>query len=167
MTAVIPVSNGKAFALVDDEDFEFLSQFKWRLSAGYAKNDKSDGKMDGKRKFKSTLMHRLVNNTPEGCFTDHINRNPLDNRKCNLRTCTSAENQRNHGKKKITTSSQYTGVSWDGFNKKWRSSIKAIGKSIFLGRFNCEIAAACAYNAAAKKYFGEFAGLNTNKQGLI
>lgn len=159
MSKQISISNGKAYAIVDDEDFDYLNSFKWRLSAGYAKSDKSRGKKDGKRVFESYLMHRLVNRTPEGLMTDHINRNPLDNRKQNLRTATSADNQRNHPKRR-GTSSIYKGVTWDRLNNKWRVSIKVNGKSYHLGRFYCEIAAACAYNFHAKKHFGEFAYLN-------
>jgi len=62
-------------ALVDDADFEFLNQWKWFYhQTGYAKSC-------------HRYMHRLINKTPKGFHTDHINRNKLDNRKSNLRYC--------------------------------------------------------------------------------
>lgn len=72
-------------AIVDDEDFEYLNKFKW-LFAEYAVTYK-EGKI--------IRMHRLVNNTPDGFVTDHINRNKLDNRKENLRSVTTKQNNQN------------------------------------------------------------------------
>lgn len=75
------------YALVDQEDYKALSQFKWYLSKdGYAARRKGYG---------TTYMHRLVMNTPLGMSTDHINHDKLDNRKSNLRICTHAENMVN------------------------------------------------------------------------
>jgi hypothetical protein len=162
MVKLVPISNGKAYAIVDDEDFEYVSQFTWELAAGYARRTVSSRRVLGKRQQTRALMHREINRTPEGMMTDHINRNPLDNRKENLRTCTSADNQRNHGKRNIPTSSKYKGVFWDKKNNKWKASIKVYGKNFHLGRFECEEDAALAYNVAASTHFGDFAGLNTN-----
>lgn len=84
----IYLSQGKA-ALVDSEDYEWLNQWVWSLhSIGYAyRRDYSTGK--------SIFMHRLINKTPIGMHTDHINHIRLDNRKRNLRTVTQAENNAN------------------------------------------------------------------------
>lgn len=147
----------KKFALVDDDDYEFLNQWNWHYhSGGYAGAWLAIQKGE---KRKHLLMHRLINNTPEGSNTDHINGNPLDNRKDNLRSCTQSQNLANrHG---ITnTSSKYKGVSWDKAREKWSSKIRYQYKTINLGRFDCEKKAALSYNKAAKELFGEFSYLN-------
>lgn len=152
----ISLSQGK-FALVDDEDFEFLSQWKWSFHKGYAVRTVSRIK-NGKLVSKHAYMHREVNETPDGFITDHINGNKLDNRRANLRSCTSSQNA---GNRKVGFGvSKYKGVSWDNKNKKWKSTVKFLGKSIHLGFFLYEGEAAEAYNKAAVKYFGEFANLN-------
>lgn len=90
MSIDIPLTKG-AVAIVDEEDYELVSQYKWHLnSMGYAV---WRGKVDGKKK--TIRMHRLINNTPDGKYTDHINRNRLDNRRSNLRTVTQKENMQN------------------------------------------------------------------------
>jgi len=115
------------YALVDAEDFDYLSQWKWQYGlVGYAYRS-----LDKKTKV---YMHRCINKTPKGKFTDHINRDKLDNRKTNLRTVTGMENGRNRGKNKNNTSG-YKGVSWDKSKKSWLAHIKVNYKLLFLGRF--------------------------------
>lgn len=117
----IPLSQGK-FAIVDDEDFEFLSQWKWHLHKdGYAARTQWLPDTGGKKK--NFMMHRVLNKTPIGMHTDHINNIRLDNRRKNLRTATRAQNYMNQGKKKNTTSI-YKGVSLVRETGKWRSAIK-------------------------------------------
>lgn len=88
MTKLIPLTQGK-FAIVDDADFEWLSQFKWHLAGRYAK-----GYVNGR----VVSMHRLLMDTPTGLVTDHRNHRCLDNRRSNLRNITQAENTRNASK---------------------------------------------------------------------
>lgn len=140
------------FALIDDDDFDYISQFKWSYSnIGYAVRVKEK---------KPILMHRIINNTPDGMETDHKNQNTLDNRKVNLRTCTSSQNKRNRGRQKNNTTSKYKGVCWDRRRKKWHPQIVSRGKKYYIGRFTCEKQAARAYNKKALELFGEFACLN-------
>jgi hypothetical protein len=84
----------------------------------------------------------------------------LDYRKDNLVVCTLKERQRLLPKNRIKQSSDFRGVSFSKNNKKWRAGIEVKGKSINLGHFTTEEAAAKAYNEAAKKYFGEIAYQN-------
>lgn len=120
----IKLTKGKR-ALVDNEDFESINKWKWHFdSTGYAVH-KGNGKV---------YMHQLVNKTPKGLFTDHINRNKLDNRRKNLRTCTQSMNMFNTGKQKNNTSG-HTGVVWYKRDKTWQAQIKLNQKLIFLGRF--------------------------------
>lgn len=159
MAKTIALANGKGEAIVDDDDYEYLSQFKWHLAEGYACHSISMGKKNGKRVFINILMHRVVNKTPEGMKTDHINRNRLDNRKENLRACTHQQNQANHAKRRGAVS-KYKGVSFCKQTNKWKSAIRISGMGITIGRFSKEEDAAKAYNDNAKKFFGEFAYLN-------
>ena len=158
MSKQIQLSQGKV-AIVDDEDFEYLNQWKWYAvkdgSTFYAVRNSS--RLLGKRGI--IKMHRVIMSTPEGLHVDHRNRNGLDNRKVNLRNCHSFENQMNKGKT-LRNSSGFKGVSWDKGNSKWISFIRYNGKSYNLGRFDSKIDAAKAYNKAAIHYFGEFASLN-------
>lgn len=97
---------GKLFALVDDHDFEWLNQFKWALDKGYAY---------GYVKEKHVYMHSLILQTPKGMFSDHINRNRLDNRRENLRIVSHAENNKNR---------TFTGVYFDKTKKRFYIQIK-------------------------------------------
>jgi hypothetical protein len=84
--AIIHLKNG-AHAIVDDEDYEWLSQYKWHLSSdGYAKTCIND---------ETIYMHRFILNPPKGMWSDHINRNRLDNHRHNLRVVTPRENAQN------------------------------------------------------------------------
>ena len=150
----IQLTQGKV-ALVDDEDYEYLNQFKWHVSNdNYARRTIYKDKL-----YKALFMHREIMKVSKGLLVDHINGNSLDNRKLNLRICTNSQNLMNRGKNKNNTSG-YKGVRLINSNKKWRAQIQY--KKIFyhLGCFEKRIDAAKAYNEAAIKFHGEFANLN-------
>ncbi len=79
------------FAIVDDGDFEWLNQWRWSLASGYAR--RCTRKTEGHRRW--VLMHRVINKTPHGMETDHINGDRLDNQKSNLRTVDKSKNGMN------------------------------------------------------------------------
>ena len=143
--------------LVDDEDFDALNALRWHINwnaAGkncYATRRK---KVDGK--WTLSLMHREIINAPLGSVTDHINGNGLDNRRCNLRICSQAENARNRRKSKKTP--LFKGIQ--RLRSEWRAQIGHDGKTHHLGRFKTAEEAARAYDAAARILHGEFALLN-------
>lgn len=87
---------------------------------------------------------------------DHENRNPLDNRKANLRKATQQENVRNKSIQKNNTSG-VTGVGYLSNTGSWRARITYNEKSIYLGTFKNKDEAIKARLMAEKKYFGEFA----------
>lgn len=94
---------------------------------------------------------------------DHINRIPNDNSLKNLRLATKSQNARNVRNR--AHSSQYRGVTASRGSgvrggKRWRAQISLDSVRIYLGSFTTEIAAARAYDAAARKMDPEFSILN-------
>jgi hypothetical protein len=145
-----------SIVIIDAEDYDLISQWKWHYNNGYAARVIRD---KDKKLLKIIWMHRIINRTPDGMETDHVNGDPLDNRKSNLRSCTHAQNLRNQRAQK-NRSSKYRGVVFDKENKKWRALIKLSGKRYCLGRYLSEHDAAIAYNKAALNLFEEFAYQN-------
>lgn len=148
-------------AIVDDEDFELASRYKWRAcpSTSHGVYAISRWVIDG-REY-TIGMHRLVMGCRrgDGKIIDHKNGNGLDNRKENLRFCTATENARN-AKKSNKVRSRYKGAYYHQAERVWRAQIKVGGKLKQLGRFQTEREAAIAYNDAARMLHGEFASLN-------
>lgn len=146
--------------IVDDDMYKYLNQWKWCYARGYAMRRvyiKGSGRKENKGY--GIYLHNLVLIPSEGKIIDHISRDSLDNRRCNLRECTKKENSRNASLDKNNTSG-YKGVSWRKDSNKWRARIRVDNKLIMLGNFKDKKDAAKAYNEAAKKYFGEYAYLN-------
>jgi hypothetical protein len=106
-------------------------------------------------------MHRLIMDNPEGLDVDHKNGNGLDNRKCNLRSCSRLENNLNRAKRSDNTTG-FKGVIIDKrkTGEKFLSRICMDGNTFLLGYFKTAIEAAKSYNEAAIKFHGEFARLN-------
>lgn len=143
------------FALVDEEDYDFLMGWNWIYSDGYAATHAI--KPCGKKRM--LTMHRLLMNPREGMVVDHINHVKSDNRKGNLRICTHQQNLMGQKPQK-GSSSKYKGVHWHKINKKWKAQITLEGKSKYIGSFPTEIEAAQAYDTAARIHYGEYAYLN-------
>lgn len=122
MTKQIKLTQGK-YALVDAEDFDRINQWKWYFCHGYANRSKDN-----------VSMHRFINETPKGLYTDHINRDKLDNRKVNLRTVTKSQNDHNTGPMK-NNKSGYKGIYWYQEKGKWKVQIAINKKNIHLGYF--------------------------------
>ena len=147
-------------ALVDNKDFEYLSQWKWFSEAhGCAARDQHIG-MDGKKEIKKRIkMHRIIMDCPEGMEIDHIDGNPSNNQRANLRVVTHAQNQKNL-KRAINNTSGFKGVHWAKARNKWIASINHHDKTYNLGGYATKEEAARRYNEAALECFGEFARLN-------
>ena len=150
----IELTQGK-FAMVDDDDFERVSQYKWQLTKG---NSTFYGTRTVKRK--NIYLHRFILDVKDrNIFVDHKDHDGLNNMRSNLRLCNARQNCANR-LKSIGLSSKFKGVTWDKKRRKWKSKIKINYKTINLGCFNTEIEAAISYNNAARLHFGEFAHLN-------
>jgi len=154
----IPLTQGK-FAIVDDEDYDYLMQWKWKASPGRSTWYATRGEGGSNGKQTTICMHRVITGAAKGQHTDHINHNGLDNRRCNLRLCTNLENHLNRLPQK-NCSSDYKGVTWNKRLEKWAAQIMLHSKNHHLGYFKDEINAAYAYDEKAKELFGEFAYLN-------
>lgn len=151
---LIPTTKGIE-AIVDDEDYEWLSKYSWHNNNGYAYTTiKSE---EGKPK--SAPMHRMVIDVPKDKYVDHINGIRFDNRKMNLRVVTTKQNIWNSKKVSKITSSKYKGV-WQKEDGVFHVGIKTDDVKSFIGSFNNEIAAANAYNYYATELRGEYAKLN-------
>ena len=148
MKEIITTNNG--IVLVDNEDYEWLNQFKW-----YKTTFRYTFAAVCYIKPNTTWMHRLIMKTPKYLVTDHKDHNGLNNQKSNLRVCTQSQNHMN-----TPCRNGYKGVSWQKSRQKYISTIYRNGKSYMLGRYKIEEEAAEAYNIAAIKMFGEYACLN-------
>lgn len=153
---VIELTKGQV-AIVDDEDFGKLAQWHWYCGKnGYAYRRLS--KAENERK-PLVLMHREIMNSAKGECVDHINGNPLDNRRCNLRRCTHAENLRNR-KLSRTNKIGFKGVFYRADKGKFVAYITKDGKRKHIGYFATAEDANEAYVEHAARLFGEFARKN-------
>lgn len=146
-----------AWAVVDAEDAQRCMEYKWNLHI-YGRDRQRTCTTQIKQdngKFKRTRLHKFIMRTNR--LVDHIDRDPLNNRKSNLRRCTSNDNARNKGMQRNNTSG-YKGVSRCG--NKWRACIAVDGKNRHIGLFPTPEEAAQAYNAKAIELHGEYAYQN-------
>lgn len=146
----------KMEVLISDEDYEFLSQFKWhKIKGGYAIRNIALG--DGK--WTIEYMHRDIARrmglTIDGRQIDHRNRNKLDNQRENLRMSTQSQNVMNSPIRRNNTSS-VSGVHFDKSKRKWVARVSVEGKSVFFKRFDTFEEAVEARKRIAKEYYGEF-----------
>lgn len=154
-------------AVVDDDDFEMLSEFKWSETkpghrrSTYARTNVKDA--DGK--YYTERMHRIVMRLKrgDGLVVDHINGNGLDNRKMNLRVVTPSENAVNVAISR-GNSSGYKGVSFRKNRSVWLSEIRKNYKTAYRGHSRCVHLAALKYNDNAIRIHGESAWLNNIKE---
>lgn len=136
-----------AHAIVDDDDYEILSQYIW----SYSPDSKSRGPGYARRGIQANgvkrdiKMHREIMGLKYGDKreVDHINRNTLDNRRSNLRIVTRSQQMQNVTPRK-NTSSKFRGVTFDKGHKSkpWRARAKVDGKMLNIGRYATEKEAA-------------------------
>lgn len=148
---------GDKKSIIDREDLARVSQFTWRAvkqcRTWYAVT------RVGRKEIK---LHRFIMKVAPDAVIDHRNRDGLDNRKENLRPCTRGQNRCNAIGWPETRRSKYKGLS---LNKgRWQARIKINRRTICLGTYADEVEAAKAYDAAAKKFHGEFARLNFGQE---
>jgi HNH endonuclease len=153
-----------SITLVDDEDFEMVSKFKWsETEKGHRRTTYARGQVfkAGTSGMYTTSMHRFVLGLErgDGLIVDHINGNGLDNRKCNLRICTLGQNAQNVSLRR-NNKTGYTGVRFREERGVWVSEIRFNRKAEKLAYTRCKHLAALKYNKKAIEYFGEYAKIN-------
>lgn len=165
---IITSTNGHT-ARVSNEDFRYLTRYRWtRHPKGYFQSTRR-GTLRGAK------MHRIIAARMgldiKGLQVDHIDRDPYNNQRRNLRIATSGQNRANSGLNS-NNKSGYKGVHFrpsrisnnptrkrrsDAGTGTWYAQINVKGRKIYLGRFKTAKEAHQAYREAALKYFGEFA----------
>ncbi len=156
----IKVTNTNKLAIVDDKNYARCTfTCKWHLSS-YDKNNVGKVIITHIGEYQVPLSNYVMGDINCEFMFDHADRDIYNNLESNLRVCTHQQNQFNKDKQKGSYTSKYKGVSWFRRDQCWRAYIVINNKQKHLGYFSDEIQAARAYNAAAIKYFGEFAKLN-------
>lgn len=150
----VELTHGK-FAIIDDESEELIKKYKW-FYAPRSKNEYAATTIWRKNKSEILLMHRLIMGAQKGETIDHKNGDGLDNQKNNLRKVSTSQNIQNSRLK----TGKYKGVSFSKRRNNYESYINLSDKKVTLGSFRSDVAAACAYDFAAVKYFGDYARLN-------
>lgn len=150
----IKLTHGE-YAIIDDEDYEKISKYKWRLTTKRLKKYAIAQISRNETPRINVLMHRFILPPENNMQIDHINRNGLDNRKSNLRFCTPKQNQ---GNRIATSKSGLKGIYYCNYRsgKKWL--VRIAGK--FRGYYKTKDEAILISNKYLSEYFGEFALLN-------
>lgn len=132
-------------ALIDIEDIEKVKSYKWNCSNNYVRTNTEN--------IQSPLHRFILNITDDNIVVDHINRNPLDNRKSNLRIASSQQNAFN-----LTTNNQFgiSGIYYDNENSKYNVRLKYDYKLLNLGQYKTLEEARKIRLLAELKFFKEF-----------
>lgn len=149
MAKKIPLPN-EQFAIVDDDDYQRISQYKWHVMS-----NRNNSQAYAVTKIR---MHRMIIDAPIGVMVDHINGDTLDNRKCNLRVCTNSQNQQNTSSR--GGSSRYKGVSFRIKSGKWIAAFQYNGIRHYCGMWDSEEDAARAVDKKRGEVCGDFASKN-------
>ncbi len=152
----VPLTQGK-YAVIDEVDQGRVMKHKW-----HARHD-GNGHYAARKirrggKPHVLYLHRFILGATTAQQIDHVNGDGLDCRRNNLRICDHSQNQAN--RRQQAGSSRFRGVYRSAGSRRWYASIKVAGKGIALGGYDDEVAAARAYDVAARKHFGEFAKPN-------
>lgn len=160
---IVPITKGQV-AWVSPEDAD-LAELKWTALPSTTSESYYVYRrpwVNGRQEM--LYMHRLVlsrvlkREIVKGEHVDHIDGNPLNNRRTNLRVATDSQNKMNRGKQKDNTTG-YKGVTYKSDRRKWVAQIKKDRKNYYLGGFNTPEEAYAAYCAKAKELHGEFCNL--------
>lgn len=156
--ATVEMPVGEYTVLFDEEDEPIALKYKWFINVRRGR-----AYVQSWEKGRTVYIHRLILDAPKGMVVDHVNQNPLDNRRENLRLCTRSQNSRNQTSYR-GYSSPYKGVSIrkDG---RWYAQIMDNGTRRNLGIHASEEDAARAYDSAARRIFGEYGRYNFPLEG--
>lgn len=142
------------YTTVDDEDYKYLTLYKWYKTRGYARRSIT---VNGKQM--KQVMHRVVLDAPLGFMIDHKDGDKVNNQKSNLRFCTNSQNQAN-SKLSTRNSTGFKGVHKNRKTSKFVAQCKIMGKYFYIGSFSNVVDAAKAYDSFLIENRGEFARTN-------
>ena len=161
--AYVPLTQGYE-AVIDAADVTLVDGFNW-FAHVFRRRDRSIRAIYAERRGPHSggqttiIMHRVIDATPSGMETDHIDGDGLNNRRSNLRAATKAQNQHN-AKTRVDNKSGAKGVHWDKRNRKWRVQIAVMAKNKHIGLFTTFADAQEAYAKAIAATRGEFGRLS-------
>jgi hypothetical protein len=161
----IRLVNSDARATVDDDDYDRLAGFEWRLRARNGGTTFYAYRNAGRQQ--EQMERTILGPPPEGMVWDHRNGNGLDNRRANLRPATPLQNTWNARKQCRPGASQFKSP-FKGVSKckgRWHAAIRIGGRKVHLGSFPTAQEAAAAYDQAARRQHGEFACVNFPRTG--
>jgi hypothetical protein len=166
MVKQVELTRGKV-ALVDDEDYEWLSQWKWRAYTTLKNKSFYAVRTVRVNDHRTTVrMHRVIMDAPDNLEVDHIDGDGLNNQRSNLRLATRSQNQANCPLSS-RNSSGYKGVYRYRPNGRWTARLRKGDRLLHLGCFDDREEAARAYDVAALEYWGEFARLNFPEESVV
>ena len=161
-------THGRHEVLLDDEDYEWVSKHRWQVNPQNNPNYKGPDKFyvvrsnSIKGKKKNFSLHREIMKAPKGMQVDHINGNPLDNRRSNLRLCTPRQNSANRVKMSNNTTG-FIGVTYREEHPQRPYCAQHFDHKLgrgFSKYFRTAEEAAVYRDKQMIDKYGEFAGLN-------
>lgn len=151
---VVKQKSGKDMKfMIDKEDYNKVKEYSWYIE--------NNGYVRGKVNNKKVSLHRFILDVPENMVVDHINHNPLDNRRSELRICKITENMMN----KVIYSNNKSGIKgvyYYKWSNKWVATIKFNRQKVHLGYFKTKEEAIETRKKAEEKYYGEYAYKEAN-----
>ena len=158
--ARLPLTNGYE-TIIDTADLHLVEGANWHAEVKL-RRDGSIRTVYARRNMPAliegrilTALHRIIMLPPSGMLVDHVNGDGLDNRRCNLRLATPAENNQNR-RLSLSNTSGYKGVCFDKHKGKWRALIAANGRKVHLGHYTSAAEAAEAYETASICFHGAY-----------
>lgn len=143
-------------AMVDDDDCKMVNQFVWKAG----KNNYIYRYEWINRKVTTIYIHRFIMDAPQGLVVDHLDGNPLNNCKSNLRLVKQSKNSRRRVNLNNNNKSGYIGVCYDKNRKKWKATIQPYRTVVNIGRYDTAFEAAYAYDQFAIVFFPKRCRLN-------
>lgn len=155
---------------VDECDRHLVAGERYRVEFNRKTGDYIRVRLKCRATGRRSMLSRVIMDAPDRMVVDHINGDTLDNRRINLRVCTPRQNTMNmrafrQNQFGHVPASLFKGVGRDGTG--WKAQIKNANVSVYLGTFKTELAAAHAYDDAARKLYGQFAALNFPQDGEV
>ncbi|QSF43426.1 HNH endonuclease [Paenibacillus tianjinensis] len=159
--------NGDKFdVIIDEEDLEIIDELDFKVHVSWHRDNQQYyaeicqylGIIEGKPRYKTLLIHRLVTKAHKGTHVDHKNHDSLDNRKDNLRVTEANKNLKHRKTKNTNNKSGYRNVCWEKNVKMWMVQLQIDGKNTRLGYFDDVHEAGRYAEKMRNTYYGDFKG---------